>query len=250
MSEAIDLHASVRAIVVHHPQTRSVLEKLGIDYCCGGDRSLHDAAAAAGVSADEALATIREAAQRPAASEGCRDWTDASLTDLVGHIERKHHTFMKEQLPRLDALADKVGEAHQAAHGDMLDQVQEVFRSLKSEIEEHLFKEEQILFPLIRQMEAFATGEGPEPVNHCGTVENPIRQMRSEHDNAGAALTRMRELTHSYTLPDDACASFTALYDGLKALEADLHEHIHLENNILFPGAVALEETNAAGHSD
>ena len=102
-------------------------------------------------------------------------------------------------------------------------------------------KEEQILFPYIRQIEEYATTKGPKPQVHCGTVANPITQMEHEHGNAGNALKRMRELTNNYTLPDDGCTTFSTLYEGLAAMEDDLHEHIHLESSILFPKAIDME---------
>ncbi len=124
----------------------------------------------------------------------------------------------------------------------MLERLKHSYTSLKTDIEMHLQKEEQILFPLIRQIEAFQQGRGPAPEMHCGSIGNPIRQMEHEHDVAGQFLTQMRQITENYSLPKDACPTFTALYKGLDALEKDLHEHIHLENNILFPKAQDLEE--------
>lgn len=169
------------------------------------------------------------------------DWSVASLTVLADHILDKHHAFMKEQLPRLDTLLARVQKAHGAKHGDVLDKLRRVFDSLRFEIDAHLLKEEQILFPAIKGIDAFLAGTGPRPVIHCGSIANPIRQMEHEHENAGDALAEMRRLTDDYHLPTDACPSFAALYDGLKAMEADLHEHIHLENNILYPESVKKE---------
>ena len=234
---------TVGAIAAQWPATRMVLEKHGIDYCCQGHRSLRAAVAAAKAHLPEVLGALRKVAARPPARKGpVRVWTGSSASELADHIESRHHAYMKENLPRLTALLEKVRGAHDRAHGPMLRKLQEVFLSLKQEIESHLRKEERVLFPLIRQMDAHLVEGGPKPVCHCGTVENPIRQMRSEHETAGEALARLRELSHGYALPDDACASFRALYEGLQAMEDDLHEHIHLENNILFPKAVSLEE--------
>jgi regulator of cell morphogenesis and NO signaling len=148
---------------------------------------------------------------------------------------------MREQLPRLQDLLAKVLKAHGPKHGTMLNPLQGTYNSLRQEIEQHLMKEEQVLFPYIRQIDEAASRGKPAPEMHCGSVQNPIRQMEHEHDNAGNALSRMRQLTDNYTLPGDACNTFRALYDGLQALEDDLHQHIHLENNILFPKAIKLE---------
>ncbi len=239
---------TVRDIVVRHPQTRGVLERCGVDYCCGGGQPLRAAAAEAGVPLAELLGQLRRAAEEPPpVGSQARDWSQATLTELLDHIEARHHTFMKEQLPRLDSLLARVLKAHGPRHGQMLGQLQTVFRGLKGEIELHLAKEEQVLFPYLRRLEAHGRGRGPRPSLPCGSAHGPIQQMQAEHENAGEALAGMRELTADYTLPADACESFRALFEGLAAMGADLHEHIHLENNIAFPAALELEQGQAPG---
>jgi len=242
MNTDITLKTAVKDIVVRYPQTRTVLETLGIDYCCGGQNTLALAAEQAGVPTDRVLADLEQAlTEAEPDTASVQDWSAVSLTELVDHIEQTHHVFMKAQLPRLATLLDKTIQAHGDRHGEMLEQLRHSYISLKNDIEMHLMKEEQILFPLIRQMEAFEQHRGPAPEMHCGSIGNPIGQMVYEHDVAGDFLAQMRHVTNNYTLPSDACATFTALYEGLDALEKDLHEHIHLENNILFPGTQALE---------
>ena len=166
------------------------------------------------------------------------DWRAASLVDLTHHIVTKHHEFMKKELPRIGGLLDKVLSAHGANHPE-LTTVGTVFSGLRHEIEGHLAKEEQALFPMIQAMEV----SGSVPSRHCGSVNNPIRVMEHEHDNAGEALRRLRELTSDYTAPDDGCATYQSLMAGLADMERDLHEHIHKENNILHPRAAELEAT-------
>ncbi len=240
-----DENTTVRDVVVRHPRTRPVFEKLGIDYCCGGSNKIKTAAEQKGVEPARLLAALQEAIRAAGPLDECEtNWADESIAGLVGHIEEKHHAFMKEQLPRVQGLVSKVLKAHEAHHGRMLSELQAVYQSLRMEIEQHLMKEEQILFPYIRQISDYSLGIGEKPLMHCGSIQNPIRQMEHEHDNAGHALAMMRELTSDYALPDDACPTFRALYEGLKDLEADLHEHIHLENNILFPRAADLEVTS------
>jgi len=242
MSTDITSKTAVKDIVVRYPQTRTTLEALGIDYCCGGKATLGQAAEQAGLSADRVLTDLEQALTKAGHdTESVRDWSTVSLTELVDHIEQTHHVFMKEQLPRLAGLLDKTIQAHGDRHGEILEQLRRNYISLKNDIEMHLMKEEQILFPLIRQMEAFEQHRGPTPEMHCGSIGNPIGQMEYEHDVAGEFLAQMRHVTNDYTLPSDACPTFTALYEGLDALEKDLHEHIHLENNILFPKTQALE---------
>lgn len=241
MSTDITPNMTVKDIVVRHPETRPVLEKLGVDYCCGGKMPLAQAVQRAGLPSDEVLADLNGALNGQETGVAVKDWTAASATELADHIERTHHVFMKEQLPRLAGLLDKTFQAHGQRHGEMLRQLKHTFVSLKTDIEMHLAKEEQILFPLIRQMEAHQQGRGPMPEVHCGTVANPIGQMEFEHDQAGQLLAQIRTITSDFQLPEDACETFGALYDGLRDLEADLHEHIHLENNILFPAASDIE---------
>lgn len=243
MAITIDTTTTVRGLVVAHPEARQVLESLGIDYCCGGGNTLADAVTEAGLDLAAVVKALEQAVADAAlpGSSPERDWREASLTNLVAHIEATHHVYMKQALPRLGDLFSKVLRAHGPRHGDMLTALQTTFQALRSEIEMHLMKEEQVLFPYIRQMEASVKQTGRVPPMHCGTVQNPIRQMVAEHEDAGQALAEMRSVTGSYALPEDACPTFRALFDGLSEMEADLHEHIHLENNILFPRAEAME---------
>ncbi len=249
MDIQIDGKTIVRDLVVRYPQARSVLESLGIDYCCGGRHSLADAAGEAKVDLATALDAVRRAVAGvvPAAPSHQEDWATASLTKLADHIVARHHVFMKRELPRIEDFFGKVRKAHAERHGAMLDGLHGVFSGLRAEIEMHLVKEERILFPGIQHMEAeIRAGETLTPM-HCGSVRNPIGQMEREHESAGVALARMREMTDGYALPADACPTFTALYESLQAMESDLHEHIHLENNILFPRAIAMEESASRG---
>ncbi|MFW6161286.1 MAG: iron-sulfur cluster repair di-iron protein [Planctomycetota bacterium] len=248
MTADIDETTVVRDIVVEHPETRPVLERHGIDYCCGGESALGEAAAEQEVELDAVVADIQQTIRASQESgQPRRDWSKESLTDLIGYVESTHHGYLRAQLPRLDSLFGRVLEAHGERHGDVLRPLYAVFWGLRAEMEQHLMKEEQMLFPYLRHLDAAAREDGPRPQFPCGHVGGPIAQMRHEHENAGQALAKCRELTGDYTLPDDACESFSALYDGLQALEADLHEHIHLENNILFPRALALAPEPAAG---
>ncbi len=257
----------LRDLIVAHPHLRVPLEQLEIDYCCGGKKTLKEAVSEAGLNLESVMNDLRKIHPQPADDATEKDWNTVSLTALVDHILEKHHTFLKTHLPRLDDLLKKVQAAHQTRHGEMLAKLRRFFDSLRSEIELHLMKEEEILFPAIKGIDAFMAGAGPRPIVHCGqgaqgtsihahnagagprpivhcgSVANPIRQMEFEHDNAGAMLKEIRLATDDYHLPEDACASFAALYEGLAALEADLHEHIHLENNILFPKSIVQESS-------
>jgi regulator of cell morphogenesis and NO signaling len=165
------------------------------------------------------------------------DGSGATMTELIDHIVSSHHDYLRRELPRLAALARKVEGAHAPRHRE-LHELREVFDALREELTFHMLKEEKILFPVIKRLEAAA--ELPEL--HCGSVINPILVMEHEHADAGAALARLRAVTCGYTPPADACATYRALFEGLAELEVDLHRHIHEENNILFPRARAAED--------
>ncbi len=230
---------TVGAIAAEFPNAAREFEKLGIDYCCGGTRTIEQACAAAKISVEEALQRLETSASA-AKSGASQDWQSQPLADLIGHVNSTHHVFVRQESPRIEALAEKVFGVHGQRHPE-LEQVAEVFAALANELSVHLMKEEQILFPyVIRLEESHLAGE-PAPPAMFGTVVNPVRMMMQEHDGAGDALRSLREITHDYAVPADACASYRALYQALQEFEADLHQHIHLENNILFPRAVAME---------
>ncbi|MEN6496732.1 MAG: iron-sulfur cluster repair di-iron protein [Thermoguttaceae bacterium] len=244
MTVAIDAGTTVRELVGRYPQTRHVFEEHGIDYCCGGGRSLREVAEKSGAELPTLVADLETslAARGGSLETSMPDWYATSLGELVDHILQVHHTYTKDSLPRIRALVSKVRAAHGTQHGEMLRQVQGLFEALDAELSEHLMKEEQTLFPYIVATEAHARGQSTSlPLTCFGTVRSPIHQMEHEHDSAGRTLEMLRQVTGNYRLPDDACPTFAAMYDELQQLEADLHQHIHLENNILFPRAMELE---------
>lgn len=229
---------TVRDFVLENPAATRIFEQLGIDYCCGGQKPLDEACSAAHVSIDDVLASLQAANSNAGAG---RDWQTAPLSELIDHITRTHHAFVRSEAPRILALLDKVCAKHGENHPE-LRQLRDIFSALAEELTSHLMKEEQILFPYLVQFEATSSSGAPAPHSCFGTVQNPIRMMMFEHDNAGGALREMRKLTSDYAVPADACISYRTLYEALKGFEADLHQHIHLENNVLFPRAIALED--------
>jgi len=226
---------TVRDLAVEVPNATRVFEELGIDYCCCGDRPLEEACASANLAVDDVLRALEQGSDASASVTAC-DWNTTSLGELVDHIVNKHHTFVKSETPRLQTLIAKVAGVHGQNHPE-LQQVQTAFSELADELAAHMLKEERILFPYVKQMTGGA-GCGPS----CfGTVQNPIRVMMLEHDNAGEKLREIRWATNNYKLPTDACVSYSSLFAALVEFEQDLHQHIHLENNILFPRVVRME---------
>ena len=223
------------------PASVRVLERYGIDYCCGGSKPLGAACQEKGVPLDQFLADVETAKQSAGASRA-RDWNAVSASELIAHILEKHHAYLRNEFPRLTQLLEKVVTAHGATHGESLLPLRDVYAGLRGELEQHMWKEENILFPLIQQIERAKVSGGAGQFRGM-PVNNPIRVMELEHESAGNALREMRRLTEGYTVPAGGCATYRALFEGFQTLEADLHEHIHLENNILFPKAVALEES-------
>ena len=231
----LDLDTKVGDLVLAWPQAMRYLEGQGVDYCCGGHRSLREACEVAGRNPEAILAALAALEAPAAGAPSPRSWMDASLTDLLAHIEATHHAFLRTELPRLEALLEKVLAAHGENHPE-LDEVFDLFQALASDLMPHLMKEEQILFPFIRQMDA------GRPAEACfASVQSPIRVMEAEHVAVGDLLIRLKTCTGGYTTPADGCATFRALYDGFRALEEDLHLHIYLENQILHPRAQAME---------
>ncbi len=227
---------TVGEVAATHPATTRVFEKLGIDYCCGGGQTLADACKASGLNYDTVAKSLAELVESVPADG--RDWTKSSLADLIQHIVTKHHEYIRSESPRLEALAAKVAGVHGGRHPE-LQQVQRIFSDAADELIMHTMKEEKILFPAITQMEE--EGRMAEAASPFGSIENPIRMMMMEHDIAGAAFAEMRKITAGFTTPADGCISYRTLFQALAEFEADLHEHVHLENNILFPRALQLE---------
>jgi regulator of cell morphogenesis and NO signaling len=239
----ITLDKTVREIAIETPSTIRVFEKFGIDYCCGGRKSLEQACAELQLSSEQVMEKLAEASRQPV-EEDTAQWQTAPLAGLVQHIVSKHHKYVRQELPRIEQLAGKVFTRHGQAHPE-LEKIRDAFLQLNNELSAHMMKEEQILFPYIARVEHALQSRQPLPESCFGTVLNPIEVMVQEHDAAGALLAEIRSLSGNYTTPPEACPSYIALFTGLQEFERDLHQHIHLENNILFPRALDMEKTAA-----
>jgi regulator of cell morphogenesis and NO signaling len=229
---------TVREIALEEPSSIRVFESFGIDYCCGGRKPLSEACTASRVDVDAVIAALEAAASGPAATT--EDWSLKSMEEFVGHIVATHHAYVKRELPRLAVLAQKVVNRHGGTRAELVE-LQSVLATLDADLTQHLAKEEAILFPYIVQL-ARSNAEGTARPEACfGTVASPVAMMTQEHDAAGLLLAEIRRLSENFTTPEGACPTYHAYFDGLKEFELDLHQHIHLENNILFPRAIEAE---------
>jgi regulator of cell morphogenesis and NO signaling len=227
---------AVGLLVAEQPLRAAVFDRFGIDFCCGGRQTLLDACDRAGLSTDAVIADLEENDSQAAMQDAPNSWLNASLTELSNHIEQTHHAYLRAELPHLQALAEKVARVH-GARDSRLVEVLAVFSAMKQEIEQHTAKEDNILFPYMRQLEqSKSLPEAP-----FKTVANPVCCLESEHTDAGEALLRLRILTDHYIAPEGACTSWLALLAGLAHLDQDLRIHIHKENSILFPRAIIAE---------
>ncbi len=235
---------TIREIALESPGTTRIFEELKIDYCCGGSVNFKEACEKAKVAPGEVAARINEIINKNAepAGEGFSEHTSPSK--LIKFILDKHHEFTRSEMKRLTPLMEKVAYKHGESHPELL-KLKELFYELNDDLMPHMHKEEQILFPYINNLEVSEITNLAAHRPPFGTVQNPIRMMNMEHETVGDILRNMRELTNDYGAPADACPSYKALYFGLEEHEKDLHRHIHLENNILFPMAIEMEVKSA-----
>lgn len=232
-------NAAVGLLVAEQPLRAAVFDRFGIDFCCGGKQTLEHACQRAGLAMESVIAVLEENDANAVLQDTPDSLLNASLTELTNHIEQTHHAYLKTELPRLESLARKVARVH-ACKDSRLVEVEAVFSAMKQEIEQHTMKEENILFPYMRQLDRGQyLSKAP-----FGSVENPVRCMESEHNDTGEALLKLRYLTDQYLAPEGACTSWLALLAGLAHLDQDLRTHIHKENSILFPKAIQAENAN------
>jgi regulator of cell morphogenesis and NO signaling len=234
----IGLAQTVREIALEQPHSIRVFEHFGIDYCCGGRKPLGEACAARNLPVDEVLSELNSAANTT--SPAIMDWSQATLSQLIEHIVTTHHAYVKRELPRLAVLAQKVVNRHGDTQAH-LPAMQKTLAQLDDELIHHLAKEENILFPYIAGLEAALESGSALPDACFGTIANPIAMMNSEHEGAGELLAELQRLSGDFTTPVGACPTYLAYYAGLKEFQQDLHQHIHLENNILFPRAILMD---------
>jgi regulator of cell morphogenesis and NO signaling len=222
--------------------TTRIFEVWKIDYCCNGSLSIGEACDRAGIDSARVIAGLEEVLAPRSRNV---DWSIAPLGDLVRHILDTHHRYTRSEMDALPALAKKVASRHGDNHPATVQVASSVF-DLAQELLQHMYKEEQILFPYVEALDEASKGDGPAPVPFFGSAVNPIRMMMAEHNMADALLASLRKLTRNYTPPADACMSFRALYGRLADLDEDLREHMRIENDVLFPRTVEMETAEVA----
>ena len=228
---------TVAELAVAIPRSIPVFERLQIDFCCNGKRPIAQACNEAGITVDE-LMTLIDAEPAAAAT---RNWDGTTLTELIRFINETHHVYTRQSCETLAWMSQKVATRH-GDHDRNLITLATHVGQLIDDLMPHMMKEEQILFPYLEQLEAFVAGSGAAPQGCFGSARNPIRMMLYEHDAVGEKLREIREVTSNYATPEWACTTFRAYFNLLQELEVDLHNHIHLENNVLFPRAIEMEE--------
>jgi len=233
----------VREIAVAIPTAIPVLERLGVDYCCGGQHTLAEACSAHNVAPARALEELRQLQREQGANIAESHWVHAPFKELTDYIVRRHHVFTREQLKLIDDLMAKVEQRHGAEHLEVF-KLSKLVAVFGSELRHHAECEEINLFPYIAALGTSEKKDLPAPAK--GSVKMPINRMMMDHDQTGEELRTLRMLTDNYTPPADACPTWRALYRAVEELEADLHQHIHLENNILFPRAIKQAEAENA----
>lgn len=232
----------VGEIAATAPGTIRVFQQYGIDFCCGGKRPLKAVCEDHGLVYEDVRRELERAHLPPDARE--RDWATAPLGELIDHILERYHASLKTELPRLEQMATKVADVHGARYPEMLPLVLNHVRALGTELLEHMAKEEAVLFPAVRWLEM---ERAERPDTSAAGLMAPIRVMEHEHEQAGRILAELREVTREYEAPPDACNTFRGLFHGLAELEGDLHAHINLENNVLFPRVLLKRHLGVTG---
>ena len=226
---------SLSRIVLEHHEVIPVMEKYDLDFCCRGSKTLSEACLEKNISLNSVADEMRQAM---APTNNSLPFTEMSAEQLISHILLRHHFYVKNAIPQILNLLEKIISKHGPKYPKMI-KVYDLFCSVKDELEPHMEKEEKLLFPRIKEIASLSSQN--KQIEHTqGYLNAPIAVMEEEHDNAGQLMFEIRNITNNYTAPDDACTTHKVCLEALKTFETDLHQHVHLENNILFPMAISL----------
>lgn len=230
---------TIGSFVADDFRTAAVFSKYKIDFCCKGNRTVEEVCEKQNINSDSLLQNIEEVLLLE--NNGSIDFNSWPLDLLVDYIEKTHHKYVEEKTNVLIAFLDKLCKVHGSSHPELF-KVNELFVECAGDLAQHMKKEELILFPFVKRMVKTKDADGILSQPSFGTVSNPIAMMMHEHDNEGERFREIARLTNDYTPPADGCTTYRVAFAMLKEFEEDLHKHIHLENNILFPKAVLLEK--------
>ncbi|MFD1161671.1 iron-sulfur cluster repair di-iron protein [Hwangdonia seohaensis] len=234
-----DSEKQIGQFVAEDYRTAAVFSKYKIDFCCNGNRSINEACEKKGIDSNVLLDELHSVLNNKGGES--IDYKSWPLDLLIDYIEKKHHRYVEEKIPVLRQFLDKLCRVHGERHPELF-KVNELFTASAGELAAHMKKEELILFPFVKKMVSATLSQGAVQSPQFGTVENPIAMMMQEHDNEGERFREIAALTNDYNPPADACNTYRVTYAMLEEFEQDLHLHIHLENNILFPKAIKLEQ--------
>lgn len=235
----IDRNITIGEMVADDFRTAAVFAKYGIDFCCKGDRTLEQVCEKKNVTPDELITMLESIGTVDSSGIDFKSWP---LDLLADYVEKTHHRYVEEKTPTIQQFLDKLARVHGQRHPELIE-INQIFNESARDLAAHMKKEELILFPFIKRMVKSKGGE-LAPANF-GTVENPVTMMKEEHLVEGERFQRISELSNNYTVPEDGCNTYRVTFAMLQEFESDLHKHIHLENNILFPAAIELEKTFA-----
>ena len=234
----VDTNKTIGEMVADDFRTASVFSANKIDFCCKGNRTLDEVCNQKGLDVYDVLAQLEKAT---ASNNNTIDFNTWELDLLIDYIEKKHHRYVEEKIPQLVSFLIKLEQVHGAQHPELFE-IKKLFKRSADELTQHMKKEELILFPFIKKMVEANRNNSPINIPGFGSVANPIAMMMEEHENEGERFEKIVELSNNYTPPADACNTYKVTYQMLQEFEADLHAHIHLENNILFPSAIVLQD--------
>lgn len=232
------MNKSLAQIVTGNHLSAAVFEKYHLDFCCKGKRSLKQACDEQNIAIEELLPELEKIASGASITTGY-PFDKLTQAQLIDHIVSTHHAYVKNELPQLLTYAEKVASKHGENHPELF-KIFELVAAVKEEMELHMKKEEQVLFPRIQEIETITAQQKENPQLNISYLQAPISIMEQEHDHAGALTAEIRQLTNNYIPPQDACTTYKLLFASLQAFETDLHQHVHLENNLLFPNAIKL----------
>lgn len=233
----ISENMTLSEIVANNFHAASVFEKYSLDFCCNGDKTISEACKEKNINISDLLLEIENLNIKGTTNMNFENWSLGFLSD---YIINNHHNYVRRMIPILSEGTKRIAAVHGKKHPELL-KISRIFEGVYKDLKHHMMKEEQMLFPFIKDMEAAKNKEGKIEKPFFGTIKNPIKMMEVEHQSAGDEMAEIRNLTNNYSIPDDACNTYNVTFLELKEFEEDLHKHVFLENSILFPKAVKME---------